>query len=911
MAKPTLAEYERKRDFSQTSEPSGKAAVLPSSRLRFVIQKHAATRLHYDLRLEHEGVFLSWAVTRGPSLDPDSKRLAVETEPHPLDYGDFEGTIPKGQYGGGTVMLWDRGYWEPDPEKPVERGLEHGHLLVRFDGERLKGAWHLIKLKNDKTGGKRTNWLLFKAHDGTEIPGASDELLTENLTSIASGRTMEEIAAGLGKAPSTFVTKAKSSAKAVWTSDRAEEGNPKAPAPTPPSPKPARIKTRRKSAAAIMPDFVEPQTCKLMSNPPPGGGWAHEIKFDGYRMQLRVEAGAAVLRSRSGLDWTHRFPEIAAEAAAWPDGLFDGEIVALDAKGMPSFPGLTTALSTSKTGKLVFYLFDLLFQEGLDVRELPLTERKQRLAALVEAHAAPSARLRYVDHFITPGDAVLLSACRMDLEGIVSKRVEAPYRSGRGESWVKAKCRGGQEIVIAGWTSEGERFRSLIAGVHRDGAFTHVGRVGTGFSQAKSVELLKALKPLETDKSPFSGKGAPKAGPGVHWVRPELVAEIEFAGWTADGHIRQASFKGLREDKPAADVVHEAERDIAASIAPEAATSATEDVALEAVADETASAPKSRQGKASPLSTTPEKPGGPIEVRGVTISKADKVLWPAARASSAFTKGDLARYLEAVGERMLPHHRGRPVSIIRTPDGIAGERFFQRHAMPGQSPLVTLMDVQERKPYIAADSVEALIALGQIGATEFHPWNCEPFDVERPGRFVFDLDPDEGLDFDDVIDAALELKKRLTALGLVPFCKTTGGKGLHVVTPLAPEKRMIDWPTAKAFTRAVCAQLAAEHPDKFTLNMSKKVRTGRIFLDYLRNDRMSTAVGPYSPRARDGATVSMPIKWSQVRRGLDPKAFTIATVPALLKKVDPWADYEDGARPLSPVIERFAGQAAA
>jgi bifunctional non-homologous end joining protein LigD len=415
---------------------------------------------------------------------------------------------------------------------------------------------------------------------------------------------------------------------------------------------------------------------------------------------------------------------------------------------------------------------------------------------------------------------------------------------------------------------------------------------------------------LETDQSPFSGKGAPKGGAGVHWVRPELVAEIEFAGWTADGHIRQASFKGLREDKLAADVVHEAERDIALSIAPDAAEAAVEDAQAEAVGDDAVTAKRKPATKPFPPAG-PLKPGGAIEVRGVTITKADKPLWPARDGSRPYTKGDLAAYLSAVGERMLAHHRGRPVSIIRTPDGIESERFFQRHAMPGQSPLVTLMDVKERKPYIAADSVEALIALGQAGATEFHPWNCEPFEVERPGRFVFDLDPDEGLGFNDVIDAALELRKRLTALGLVPFCKTTGGKGLHVVTPLALEKRVIDWPTAKAFTRAVCAQLAAEHPDKFTLNMSKKVRTGRIFLDYLRNDRMSTAVGPYSPRARPGATVSMPIRWKDVKRGLDPKAFTVATVPALLKKTDPWADYEEGARPLSPVIERFAETAAA
>ena len=905
MARAKLAEYERKRDFAKTPEPSGQAEVKPSKRLRFVIQKHAATRLHYDLRLEWEGVFLSWAVTKGPSLDPHSKRLAVETEPHPLDYGDFEGTIPKGQYGGGTVLLWDRGYWEPDPEKPIAEGLKHGHLYARFEGERMHGAWHLVKLKNDKTGGKRTNWLFFKATDETAVPGAGDELLTENLTSIASARTMEEIAAGVGKAPTTFMTKGKTSAKAVWQSNRAQEGQPKAP---PPSPKPPAKSTAKRGKT---PDFVEPQTCKLVGNVPAGGGWAHEIKFDGYRIQMRVENGKAVLRSRKGLDWTHRFPEIAAAAAKWPDCLVDGEIVALDQRGMPSFPGLTTALSSGKTGGLVFFIFDLLFQEGLDVRELPLSERKQRLAEMMDPLEGPESRLRYVDHFITPGEAVLESACRLDLEGIVSKRVEAPYRSGRGEGWLKIKCRGGQEVVIAGWTSEGERFRSLIAAVHRDGKLEPVGRIGTGYTRESAMALLKRLKPLESEKSPFSGKGAPRKTADVHWVRPELVAEIEFAGWTADHQIRQASFKGLREDKAAVDVVHEVEREIAHSITPQAAHDAVED-AMEAAAKPSAPAKKAAAAKTpapkAPAKRTNAGPGGSAEVRRVTISKADKALWPAANGGRAYTKLDLAQYLDAVGERMIPHFRGRPVSIVRTPEGINGERFFQRHAMPGQSPLVSLMDFQERKPYIAADTIEALIALGQVGATELHPWNNHPFEPENPGRFVFDLDPDEGLTFDDVIAAALDVRDHLTELGLVSFCKTTGGKGLHVVTPLTLEKTPIDWKTAKAFAREVCKRMADEKPEKYVLNMSKKVRTGRIFLDYLRNDRMATAVGPYSPRARDGATVSMPITWKEVKKGLDPKAYTIATVPALLRKPDPWADYDQGARPLSAAIKRLGGK---
>ena len=883
MADRKLKTYQAKRDFGITAEPSGEQPVAPSERLRFVIQKHAATRLHFDLRLEYDGVFKSWAVTKGPSLDPHERRLAVEVEDHPLDYGDFEGTIPKGQYGGGTVMLWDRGYWQPEGSMSIEAQLKKGHLTAVFDGGRMKGAWHLVRLNNDRERSKRTNWLLIKAHDGKEREGDHDHLLLENDSSIASGRGMEKIAEGKGKGPKPFMTgKGKAAAAdAVWQSNRADASDPvgaKAAAPAP---------AAHGKKAAALPNFVPPQLTKLVDRPPPGADWAHEIKFDGYRLQLRVHKGKGELRTRKGLDWTAKFPEIAKDGGRLPDGIYDGEAVALDEDAKPDFAGLQAALSNGKTGALVFYVFDALYAEGEDLRELPLADRKARLK-LVLAAAAPSPRLRYVDHFPAAGDAVLRSACRMDLEGIVSKRLDAPYRSGRSDTWTKAKCRGGQEVVIGGWnTTNGTSFRSLIAGVYREGRLIHVGRIGTGFGRDKVERLMPALQAVETDKSPFEGPGSPRKTADVHWVKPELVAEIEFAGWTGDGHIRQASFKGLRQDKPAKDVVAEGE------------------AAAEAVAKDA--------GETKPKSLVRPVASGGTVVLGISISNPNKTLWPADAGEPAVSKIEHARYLEAVSGWMMPHIKGRPCSLIRTPDGVDGkQRFFQRHGGKGTSSLITLTTVWgDREPYIQLDTPEALIAAAQSGSTEFHPWNCQPGDPEVPGRLVFDLDPAPGVDFQAVIDAAKEVKGRLEELGLVAFCKTTGGKGLHVVTPLAKAK--LDWPAAKGFARELCARMAADSPDRYLVNMAKAKRTGRIFLDYLRNDRMSTAVAPLSARARPGAPVSFPLTWGQVRAGLDPHNYTVRTAPALLARTDAWKDYCDSERPLADAIKRLekAGRKAA
>ena len=871
MAKDKLTTYKAKRDFRKTREPSGQDSVKPTTRRRFVIQKHDATRLHYDLRLELDGVFKSWAVTRGPSLDPHDKRLAVEVEDHPLDYGDFEGTIPKGQYGGGTVMLWDRGYWEPEGAMTPEQALAKGDFKFTLEGERLHGGFVLVRMANDRERGKRTNWLLIKHRDEFAIEPNGARVVEQNDTSVASGRTMEAIAGGKGRKPKPFMLQGgKVQADAVWDSRSGLAADTRN----------ARVREKKKAdtvVASDLPDFVAPQLCETLDRPPSADGWIHEIKFDGYRIQMRVLDGEVTLKTRKGLDWTSKYPAIARAAGSLPDAIIDGEICALDENGAPDFAALQAALSEGKTDALVYFAFDLLFEGGADLRTRSLTDRKERLQRLL-SDAGDDARLRFVEHFEAGGEAVLRSACRLSLEGIVSKRGDAPYVSGRTNTWVKSKCRAGHEVVIGGYSTTSGKFRSLLVGVHRGDGFVYVGRVGTGFGAAKARTLMPKLQARKTPKSPFTGFNAPMKEAGVVWLRPELVAEIEFAGWTADGLVRQAAFKALHDDKPASEVEAETPAEPANTDVPQ------------------------------PARPTPAKPlrrGGRVDVMGVLISNPDKPLWPDANDGVPVTKEDLARYYEAVGPWLIDHIKGRPCSIIRAPDGIGGEQFFQRHAMPGTSNLLELVTVfGDRKPYLQIDRTEGLAAVAQVGAVELHPWNYEPQQPEVPGRLVFDLDPGPDVPFSTVVGAAREMRDRLNDLGLVSFCKTTGGKGLHVVTPLAIAKRStLSWPRAKGFAHDVCLQMARDNPSLYLIKMS--LRNGRIFLDYLRNDRMATAVAPLSPRARPGATVSMPITWAQVKADLDPKRFTVRTVPALLAKSTAWKDYCDGLRPLEHAIKQL------
>jgi len=887
LAKPALSVYRAKRDFSKTDEPSGKTPVALSPRLRFVVQKHAARQLHYDLRLEFDGVFKSWAVARGPSVDPADKRLAVEVEDHPLDYGDFEGTIPKGEYGGGTVQLWDRGYWTPEGSRSAQEAFDSGDLKFTLDGTRLHGSWVLVRMRGDRYGGKRTNWLLIKHRDADAKPGDADELLKED-RSVASGRTLKEIADGIGKRPKPFMlaTSKAARADAVWT----------AKPPAEPLAKPSPPARREPVRAAKMPNFVEPQLAKLVDRPPEGSGWAHEVKLDGYRAQVRVSDGESKIRTRTGLDWTDRFAAIAKDARVLSDCLIDGEVVALDERNLPSFGALQTALSEDKSEDLVFFAFDLLFEGREDLRTLPLADRKARLETLLKARGI-SHRLHFVAHIVSSAQAVYESACKMGLEGIVSKQLGAPYRSGRSGSWLKTKCRAGQEVVLGGWTTEAGTVRSLLAGVYRGDEFAYVGRIGTGYGREVAKSLLPHLKQLTRAKSPFQGDTAPPKEKNVRWLNPTLVAEIEFAGWTDTGNIRQASFKGLREDKSARDVVAEIP-------APTAAADTPSNEVQRPMANKRPSGKK----HADPSNATSPKSPGPVVVMGVTISKPDKALWPDAGDGAPVTKADLARYYEDVGHWMLPHLEGRPCSLVRVPNGVGTEQFFQRHATAGMSDLLTSVKVRgDKAPYVQIDRIEGLIAAAQVGALEIHPWNCAPGDPEVAGRLVFDLDPAPDVPFEAVIAGAIEIHDRLKATGLESFCKTTGGKGLHVVTPLTAGKSAVRWPVAKNFAHIICAQMAEDSPTKYLDNMSKSQRVGKIFLDYLRNDRLSTAVAVLSPRARDGAPVSMPVLWKDVRRGLDPKGFTVRSAPKLLRKAKLWEGYAEAARSLADAIRSVTG----
>lgn len=851
-----LKTYQTKRRFDETPEPKGtKAARKGKAPLRYLIQRHAATRLHYDFRIEHDGVLKSWAVTKAPSRDTAVKRLAVEVEDHPLDYGGFEGTIPPGNYGAGTVQMWDVGTWEPQHPDTMEADFAKGSVKMHLDGERLKGGWALVRLKSDRgKPSKRANWLLIKEKDEHAVPGEGDAL-AEIDASVTTGRSLAEIAEG----------------KAQWTSSRPTDRK-----------APAKPKTSKAAipAATKPPAFVPIQLCKVVDLPPGAGGWAHEIKFDGYRLQVGIGGGEAVLRTRKGLDWSDRFPELGADAAGWPDAVLDGELCALDDDHMPHFSALQAAIADAKTAGLIYFAFDLLFEGGEDLRKLPLSHRKARLQAYVDrVGKAKAKRLRFVEHFASTGKAVLESACRMHLEGVISKKLDAPYHAGRSTSWVKSKCRGRDEVVIGGWSSEGgTRFRSLLVGVHEKGGLRYLGRVGTGYGEPVTKLLLPELKAAAAEKSPFTGVGAPKGGKDIHWLKPVLVAEVEHGGYTESGSLRHAAFKGLREDKSANEVT------------------------------EAPQAPAATAGKPT-VSVKPAPAGsakGKVVVAGVTLSSPDKPLWPGRDGKPPITKADLARYYEAAAERILPHVADRPTSIIRAPDGIEGQTFFQRHAMAGSNPRLKLIDVKERSPYVSVVDVGGLVAIGQSGGLELHPWGCMPGDPETPDQITFDLDPDEGLDFDDVISAAKVVKGKLETLGLTPFVKTTGGKGLHVVVPIKADARSrVTWEQNKTFAKAVSEAVRVDAPDRFTTTLAKKARGGKIFLDYLRNGRMATAVAPWSPRARPGAGIAYPLSWSQVKTGLDPSAFNLWTYEALLKKPDPWKDFRAAEASLKPALKKM------
>lgn len=813
-----LARYKAKRDFAKTAEPAG--AIAPGMGNRFMVQKHDASRLHWDFRLEVDGVLKSWAVTRGPSLDPDEKRLAVRTEDHPLAYADFEGTIPKGEYGGGTVMLWDDGLWAPVAGKSA-KDLEKGHLHFVLEGERMKGEWLLIRLK-PRGKEKAENWLLRKIDDA--YAGGADALVETGLTSVRTGRTMQEIAEG---------KKAKDLKSWPPHVHRAAAKQTNAMAKTAPKPA-ARTKSGKGKSKGKPPAFRPLQLCTLVDAVPDGNGWLHEMKYDGYRALVAVGGGQAKVYTRTGLDWTDRFCAIATAAAALPvdTALIDGEIVALK-DGKPDFSTLQAALSNGG-GDFVFFAFDLIERDGEDLAPLPLVERKERLRSVLDS---ADDTLRFSEHVVGAGEKLFDAMCKEGFEGVVSKRADAPYRGTRTKGWVKTKCTLRQEFVVIGWSESdkaGRGFRALLLGVNGPDGLRYAGKVGTGFSNDTMLDLRARLDRLARKTAPVDVPRA--AARGAHWVTPKLVAEVAFAEFTGEDVIRHGSFLGLREDKAAEDVVAEKPAD-----PPAASTSA------------------------------------------IKISSPDRVIDP----TSKLTKGQLADYYAAMAPAMLPWLGNRPISLVRCPQGRAKQCFFQKHDAGSFGEQVHHVDIREKdgsvEPYLWVDDVDGILACVQMGTIEFHGWGSLASDVEKPDRLVFDLDPDEGLDFGDVKRAAEDIKQHLADIGLTSYPMLSGGKGVHVIVPLQPDA---EWPAVKSFAERFARALGEAEPDRFTANMKKAERTGRIFLDWLRNQRGSTAVLPYVVRARPGAPVAAPVTWSELKDIDSAAAFTARDMETLRERAN-------------------------
>ncbi len=852
-----LAAYAAKRDFDKTAEPRGEEGAAAGS--AFVIQKHDASRLHYDLRLELDGVMLSWAVAKGPSLVPGDKRLAIHVEDHPIAYNTFEGTIPKGQYGGGTVLLWDRGEWAPEADP--RKGMKKGHLDFRLDGEKLRGRFHLVRLRK-KAGEKQEAWLLMKAEDEFARADGDPDILEEAPLSVATGRDLPAIAAEKGGA--TWDTdrgsaaEARATAKGRTRSAAAADDRDKSAA------KPAKRAVARAEKRDPMPRQVEPCLATLVSTVPGGAEWLHEIKWDGYRLLVFRTRGTVTIRTRRGHDWTSRFPAIAEAVAALPvdDVVLDGEGVVAGETGVSSFSALQKALS-DEGGRIardaVLYAFDLLYLDGEDLRALPLAERKARLATLVRPEG-PGA-LRLSEHLEGGGAAMVRNACRLGLEGVISKRADKPYRSGRGLDWVKTKCTDRQEFVIGGFAPSGAAKRaigSLLLGFHEGGALVHAGRSGTGFTAESARDLWKRLEPMKRARSPFDGSRLTAAERrDAVYVEPTLVAEIEFRGWTDDRHLRHAAFKGLREDKAPDEIV----REVPADATPEPA-------------------PAHRRTRAA------KAPAGGDAVAGVTLTHPERVLW-----DHGLTKKGLAEYYAGIADWILPQIAGRPLSLVRCPNGAGDKCFFQKHSWAGLGESVRREMVRDEggeEEVLYVEDIAGIVSLVQASVLEIHPWGATIADVDRPDRIVMDLDPGEGVAWADIVAGARDLRERLGRSGLESFVKTTGGKGLHVVVPLRPDAA---WATVKAFAADLSATLERDSPERYVAKSAKAARTGRIYVDYLRNGRGATAVAAYSTRARPGATVAVPLAWEELSAGLDPASFTTETVPRRLArlKADPWA----------------------
>ena len=809
-----LAQYNAKRDFALTPEPAGKVAKGQGH--RFIVQKHDATRLHYDFRLEADGVLKSWAVTRGPSADPADKRLAVRTEDHPMAYAEFEGVIPKGEYGGGTVMLWDRGSWAPVEGKSA-KDIEKGHLHFILDGTRMKGEWLLVRMK-PRPGEKRENWLLRKVNDAEA--GGSDELTGRHLTSVLTGRTMAEIAGDAGGEQSLKGAKGAAFAKKMQAAAAHNK------------------KVARPKAKGKPPEFRPLQLATLVDAVPAGNGWFHEIKYDGYRAEIAAAGSEVRVYTRNGLDWTDKFVPLVKHVAALdlPPCLIDGEIVAYGTDGNPDFSSLQAVLkrghgAQDEGTELLFFAFDLLEEGGKSLAKLGNLERKERLEALLRGASTPIA---VADHVIGAGETLYGAMCRAGQEGIISKRADAAYAGRRTRNWVKVKCTRRQEFILVGWkpsSAKARPFSSLLLAQREGGELVYKGNVGTGFDAATMADLAKRFASRERKTAPLAVDKA--AARKVHWLRPELVAEIAFAEYTASGSVRHASFLGLRSDKEASDVT-----------------------------------PETRQPAPAPGSD-------------VVITSRDRVIFPEAKA----TKGDLADYYAAVAPIMLAHMARRPVSLVRCPQGRAKKCFFQKHDSGSFGDHVHHVPIREKdgghEDYLYVEDADGILACVQMGTIEFHGWDSHVDALEKPDRMVFDLDPDEGLGFADVKKSAADIRRQLADIGLVSFAMLSGGKGVHVVVPLDPGH---GWDAHKDFSKRFAEALSLAEPDRYVATMSKAKRKGKIFIDWLRNQRGSTAIMPYSARAREGAPVAAPICWDALADVESPRRWSIADAQGLLER---------------------------
>lgn len=833
-----LKEYKTKRDFTKTPEPTG-AVGRKGSALRYVIQKHDASRLHYDFRLELDGVLKSWAVPKGPSLDPGRKSLAVQVEDHPVEYGDFEGVIPKGQYGGGTVMLWDRGIWEPleDPQAGLRRGKVHFSL----EGEKLHGEWSLVRM-HGKPGESGKNWLLIK---GKDRYASNKKDITASAKSVKTSRSLEQIAGARDD---------------VWDSNAEQTG---------------KLPHAEKAA---MPAKCSPQLAVLAEAAPTGTEWLHEIKFDGYRILAQIKSGKVRLFTRNGHDWTHRFPSIAKalEALKVDSAIVDGEAVVLDSDGRSDFQALQAMLKSKEKADPVFYIFDLPYCDGFDLRQSPLLERKRQLETIFK-RSKPGTQIRLSEHVIGDGDAVAKQACTMSLEGIISKRIDSPYVSRRDGSWLKSKCGQRQEFVVIGYTEpQGSRagFGSLLLGYHDDQKrLVYAGRVGTGFNDKLLAQTLTELKRLEQTKPPTHEAPPTRERKHAHWVKPTLVAEVRFTGWTRDGVLRHPAFIAFRSDKPASKIV--CERPVTPA-------------AVKPVAKPTKARPK-----------TSVSGGGPLVIEGILITHPDKVLDP----DSGTTKQQIAEYYVAAAEWMLPHVVGRPLALVRCPGGRAGKCFFQRNWSDTMLPSLGKVDVgdqKKRERHVTLADLSGIIALAQMGVMEIHTWNCRNSDIESPDQIIFDLDPGPDVSWKQTIEAARHLRKTLESLNLPTFLKTSGGKGLHITVPIEPN---IDWDSAKQFSQTIAKSLV-EKSDKFVANMRKDLRGGKVYIDYNRNGRSATAVAPYSTRARPGVSISMPISWEELGKLNSADHFKVETARRYLekRKSDPWREFEQSRVDLRKLI---------